>query len=1698
VEAAASLPLAPPQPLQLMADAAKLLAAMVAVSPGRVLQLLPQLPLLSSPGGDPLAGLPPSVAMDALPAFTVPPRIDSFCGLLPVLSAVQRDLERPTGQYPLTVALLSLLAELLERGFVGAPLPVAALFVMYELLPSHHHWHYESLKERWTVTRGSFRVLRLALTAGAYVTDPDISASVAPPPPPKLSSTATARGAVGAATGGGGATLLLTYGGDGGAGGGGGLFNTEEKGATLTPDDILQAAAPQLHVSLLSAAVLKLLLLHGPVLLARCLPPPADVLEQLQREDPSRPELTVLEECAVELVKIIPPLVAAAGMHPQEQPFEEYLFGGRDPTPAAHVVSYITYAEANQDMLPPQQQVSYFAMRALSSIAACVARPVSRSQPGISLALAVPVGSGAESCLCSLLRGTAASEHPELYAVATQLASEAVTNHPEVLDALLFPASLEHQQQGSGVGLPLLPAPPSAAGGQGAARQWAGRALDGLYATLQNAGKLKQEQPQVLACALHVLAAMWRQPTAASRPLSLLRSTSGLWRGLEAILGQVANDTSATFPASLSEAAPEASLQARAQGALCEAYALQILTAEAFARARLPAAAGATVANGSEAQAVLDRLVRGGGLLRLLRAAAEPVVAVAAAGSGDVGNDNSVEAEIRAVGSLQHLAAALELSLGSALWNTGGSAGADDVSIGPAIREELSGVRSLMDQGMVSKEDLQSACSHLWMGPQSPATATDPFEDVSMPQAWHTNPLRLVLQRQCVGAALINRCHVSTTDLAQLPGSPTGSVPGTEQLLSRSRLAALLPSDYQNIMEPAVGDVNTIYSLGEVLIARLQAVCALTSVLAQGGRLLPDGDATAMAAAALLNPPVPAGSSAANEPATPSAAAPSTSTAAAPAAAVGGLLTTVQLVCWTAVSGLVAWCASKDSRAALQSDWGLRRLHAQRVAAALTAARLLLSIMQSVQKTLAAPPPATSSGGSGGGGGFSTPTRPGPALSSFFATPIALTPVGAAPPRSGRHGTAGASTPTMSGGSGGGISADQAYLPFVASLARQWAVWARAVTGRLPQCPPAVAEQISDAIAGALLLALRPLQPESAVPMDQQLMQASHRQVLSASLRSTIPQLCDLAASGSISTSLAAQLLLETTRHLAIKDWLPQLFNKLDLGEYIRAAANRAADLATAAAASGGTANVATRGGADAAAAAGDLGMLSLAVAVSQIPEGAYMLYEQDIVENLVAASRQLLSGSGGRLASFSVIAVTGTGPYKPGVDGTYASAAGATAAGSGRMSGSPPPDTCGAYLPTPSPAAAAAAATAAEVTGEVWSPVHRQWCTLLQFCGSLVKTLGQRLNIDRGALDLLMAMEPRLMLAVLPPGSDVRQPLTLAGLVEMEAALFLLIQMTPYTGGWHMLLPSSLLNFRTAVSTLLTWLAQPNLVKSFSVDCRPRTAREAGLAGVPAAGIPCSDGWFRICSLGAASCTTAATGPASAVAAMGGAGGLGSPIFGSIPSVGSLSRGLSEGLPVTTPGLVTPIGATRTASGLGMATPGGPSAGATPGASGGGGVGGMGGVCSEYSAQLAEKLYTCAQHALTFLIASSPQLSQGEAAALGPAWPRPQDLSALLDQCMCASESLAGVVATAMDVSGAHDRRTRLMHLLGRVGQLCSDFLGVLAAAGSSNAFGAVASVAVREQLAREWLASLQAGPLGASVGGFGAGVGMHAVPAS
>lgn len=128
-------------------------------------------------------------------------------------------------------------------------------------------------------------------------------------------------------------------------------------------------------------------------------------------------------------------------------------------------------------------------------------------------------------------------------------------------------------------------------------------------------------------------------------------------------------------------------------------------------------------------------------------------------------------------------------------------------------------------------------------------------------------------------------------------------------------------------------------------------------------------------------------------------------------------------------------------------------------------------------------------------------------------------------------------------------------------------------------------------------------------------------------------------------------------------------------------------------------------------------------------------------------------------------------------------------------------------------------------------------------------------------------------------------------------------------------------------------------------------------------------------------------------------------------------------------------------------------------------------------------------------------QLSEGEAASLGPAWPRPQDLAALLDQCTVAGEVLLrhsaagagdaaappalGSEAGLSGGGGLSGRRGQVLRLLTRVGHLCAQFLSVVA----SGAQGS--TVSAREQQARDWLAAVDGVVFGAGAAAGGAGAG-------
>ncbi len=80
-----------------------------------------------------------------------------------------------------------------------------------------------------------------------------------------------------------------------------------------------------------------------------------------------------------------------------------------------------------------------------------------------------------------------------------------------------------------------VPAPASTAARdtkkKSAANAWS--ALDGLWALLQRAAQLQQEQPMLLAHVMHALSALWECQGSAPSAVELLRSQTGFWDALK-------------------------------------------------------------------------------------------------------------------------------------------------------------------------------------------------------------------------------------------------------------------------------------------------------------------------------------------------------------------------------------------------------------------------------------------------------------------------------------------------------------------------------------------------------------------------------------------------------------------------------------------------------------------------------------------------------------------------------------------------------------------------------------------------------------------------------------------------------------------------------------------------------------------------------------------------------------------------------------------------------------------------------------------------------------------------------------------------------------------------------------------------------------------------------------------------------------
>uniref|UniRef100_A0A383VTA8 Uncharacterized protein n=1 Tax=Tetradesmus obliquus TaxID=3088 RepID=A0A383VTA8_TETOB len=531
-----------------------------------------------------------------------------------------------------------------------------------------------------------------------------------------------------------------------------------------------------------------------------------------------------------------------------------------------------------------------------------------------------------------------------------------------------------------------------------------------------------------------------------------------------------------------------------------------------------------------------------------------------------------------------------------------------------------------------------------------------------------------------------------------------------------------------------------------------------------------------------------------------------------------------------------------------------------------------------------------------------------------------------------------------------------------------------------------------------------------------------------------------------------------------------------------RAAAGSSSSSATAAAAAAAERGAAA---ATAAAAAGaavtDISVLELALSVAQAPEGSLQLWQQGLLPVLVAYCRQIMhtqqatglldvaslgfvgpgSGVYGSAAGFGGYDLSPLMEVSLSTLGAYMSLSGSSSGGSSSSSvqtvrGLP---AAPGGLPAGSAAAAAAASAGA---GCIWSPRHQQWCLLLGLLSTLLQQLSRSTAVEDIAMQLLVAAEPRLLLAVqlqscgrssssssnqgagfnssgqgaLPSqphgvltlawgpesgfggGSGLGSgagglgysreaplPLTLANLLEAERAMYLLGFMVPHIGVWQLQRPGSLAAFRAAAARLVEFVAAPSQDRSLRVRCAPLSPFERRLAKLPS-GLEASDGWFKLCSAGGANNLAASSAAAAAAAAP------------ATPSAAAASPTAGAGSKPSSPagGLITAGPFSAAGGGGGGASPRAAAAAAAAAADAAGGLMGGGGIggCSEYCARLCEAVYTACEHSLAFLLATAPVVEPGEIAAAAAAggawqgtWPAAKALAALQDQVLAVGMSM-------------------------------------------------------------------------------------------
>lgn len=237
----------------------------------------------------------------------------------------------------------------------------------------------------------------------------------------------------------------------------------------------------------------------------------------------------------------------------------------------------------------------------------------------------------------------------------------------------------------------------------------------------------------------------------------------------------------------------------------------------------------------------------------------------------------------------------------------------------------------------------------------------------------------------------------------------------------------------------------------------------------------------------------------------------------------------------------------------------------------------------------------------------------------------------------------------------------------------------------------------------------------------------------------------------------------------------------------------------------------------------------------------------------------------------------------------------------------------------------------------------HRLWCAVLSLMGLLTAAAPGAPAVVSTAIQLVVGMDPRIQLAIEPPEGNARQPVTLAMAQESRYTLFLLYGVVKMARGqYRVALPHALPALRRASASLLRFVATMEASNG---------SNGGGNGDETAVCVAVTENEKALIKL-----------PAPSTALSGG-------WFG------------AEACCTTNPG-----GSTTASGSISTAHV--------------QSVEGMG-LLNDFTWELAEQLYSCAQYALAFQLAVAPEVSEAEAENLGPEWPDATTLTTLCERCI-------------------------------------------------------------------------------------------------